>query len=435
MQWLQVNRLDAQQANFEAKLSQLLAWDSVSDQRVQQTVSDIIERVRLQGDTALLQLTNQLDRTPFKSPAELEIGQPQLEQALASISDAERQALELAAQRIRAYHEHQKQDSWRYMEADGTLLGQQITPMDRVGIYVPGGKASYPSSVLMNAIPAKVAGVPEIIMAVPLPNGQVNPLVLAAAAIAGVDRVFAMGGAQAIAALAHGTQMVPKVDKIVGPGNIYVATAKRAVFGICGIDMIAGPSEILVICDGQTDPEWVAMDLFSQAEHDEQAQSILLCPDKDYLDKVEASFKALLPTLERRNIIKASIEQRGALIQVKDMEQAISLANRIAPEHLELSVADPEAMLPHIRHAGAIFMGRHTAEALGDYCAGPNHVLPTSGTARFSSPLGVYDFQKRSSLIMFSAEGASHMGKVASVLARGEGLTAHARSAEYRILD
>jgi histidinol dehydrogenase len=287
----------------------------------------------------------------------------------------------------------------------------------------------------MNAIPAKVAGVPEIIMAVPLPNGQVNPLVLAAAAIAGVDRVFAMGGAQAIAALAHGTQMVPKVDKIVGPGNIYVATAKRAVFGICGIDMIAGPSEILVICDGQTDPEWVAMDLFSQAEHDEQAQSILLCPDKDYLDKVEASFKALLPTMERRNIIKASIEQRGALIQVKDMEQAISLANRIAPEHLELSVADPEAMLPHIRHAGAIFMGRHTAEALGDYCAGPNHVLPTSGTARFSSPLGVYDFQKRSSLIMFSAEGASHMGKVASVLARGEGLTAHARSAEYRILD
>jgi histidinol dehydrogenase len=435
MQWLQVNRLDTQQANFEAKLSQLLAWDSVSDQRVQQTVSDIIERVRLQGDTALLQLTNQLDRTPFKSPAELEIGQPQLEQALASISDAERQALELAAQRIRAYHEHQKQDSWRYMEADGTLLGQQITPMDRVGIYVPGGKASYPSSVLMNAIPAKVAGVPEIIMAVPLPNGQVNPLVLAAAAIAGVDRVFAMGGAQAIAALAHGTQMVPKVDKIVGPGNIYVATAKRAVFGICGIDMIAGPSEILVICDGQTDPEWVAMDLFSQAEHDEQAQSILLCPDKDYLDKVEASFKALLPTMERRNIIKASIEQRGALIQVKDMEQAISLANRIAPEHLELSVADPEAMLPHIRHAGAIFMGRHTAEALGDYCAGPNHVLPTSGTARFSSPLGVYDFQKRSSLIMFSAEGASHMGKVASVLARGEGLTAHARSAEYRILD
>jgi histidinol dehydrogenase len=434
MQWLNVNRLDTQQANFAAKLSQLLAWESVSDQRVQKTVADIIERVKAQGDTALLQFTNQLDRTPFKTTAELEIPQHKLEQALAAISDAERQALEQAAQRIRSYHEHQKQDSWRYVEADGTLLGQQVTAMDRVGIYVPGGKASYPSSVLMNAIPAKVAGVKEIIMTVPLPNGRVNPLVLAAAAIAGVDRVFAIGGAQAIAALAHGTQMVPKVDKIVGPGNVYVATAKRAVFGTCGIDMIAGPSEILVICDGQTDPDWVAMDLFSQAEHDEQAQSILLCPDKAYLDQVEASFKALLPTMERSSIIRTSIEERGALIQVKDMQEAIDLANRIAPEHLELSVEDPEAMLPHIRHAGAIFMGRHTAEALGDYCAGPNHVLPTSGTARFSSPLGVYDFQKRSSLIMFSPEGASEMGKVASVLARGESLTAHARSAEYRIL-
>ncbi len=420
MQWLNVNRLDTQQANFAAQLSQLLAWESVSDQRVQKTVADIIERVKAQGDTALLQFTNQLDRTPFKSTAELEIPQHKLDQALAAISDAERQALERAAQRIRAYHEHQKQDSWRYVEADGTLLGQQVTAMDRVGIYVPGGKASYPSSVLMNAIPAKVAGVKEIIMTVPLPNGHVNPLVLAAAAIAGVDRVFAIGGAQAIAALAHGTQMVPKVDKIVGPGNIYVATAKRAVFGTCGIDMIAGPSEILVICDGQTNPDWVAMDLFSQAEHDEQAQSILLCPDKAYLDQVEASFKALLPSMERSSIIKTSIEQRGALIQVKDMQEAIDLANRIAPEHLELSVEDPESMLPHIRHAGAIFMGRHTAEALGDYCAGPNHVLPTSGTARFSSPLGVYDFQKRSSLIMFSPEGASEMGKVASVLARAK---------------
>ncbi len=435
MQWLNVNRLDTQQANFAAQLSQLLAWESVSDQRVQKTVADIIERVKAQGDTALLQFTNQLDRTPFKSTAELEIPQHKLDQALAAISDAERQALERAAQRIRAYHEHQKQDSWRYVEADGTLLGQQVTAMDRVGMYVPGGKASYPSSVLMNAIPAKVAGVKEIIMTVPLPNGHVNPLVLAAAAIAGVDRVFAIGGAQAIAALAHGTQMVPKVDKIVGPGNIYVATAKRAVFGTCGIDMIAGPSEILVICDGQTNPDWVAMDLFSQAEHDEQAQSILLCPDKAYLDQVEASFKALLPSMERSSIIKTSIEQRGALIQVKDMQEAIDLANRIAPEHLELSVEDPESMLPHIRHAGAIFMGSHTAEALGDPCAGPNHVLPTSGTARFSSPLGVYDFQKRSSLIMFSPEGASEMGKVASVLARGESLTAHARSAEYRILD
>ncbi|CAI8357818.1 MAG: histidinol dehydrogenase [Gammaproteobacteria bacterium] len=435
MQWLKVNRLDTQQANFEAQLSQLLGWESVSDQRVQKTVADIIERVKLQGDTALLQLTNQLDRTPFKTASELEIPQQKLDQALADISHQERDALQTAAARIRAYHQHQRQDSWSYVEADGTLLGQQITAMDRVGIYVPGGKASYPSSVLMNAIPAKVAGVKEIIMTVPLPNGKVNPLVLAAAAIAGVDRVFAIGGAQAIAALAYGTPMVPKVDKIVGPGNIYVATAKRAVFGACGIDMIAGPSEILIICDGHTDPDWVAMDLFSQAEHDEQAQSILLCPDKDYLDQVEASFKALLPTLERSSIIKTSIENRGALIQVANMQEAIDITNRIAPEHLELSVADPEAMLPEIRHAGAIFMGRHTAESLGDYCAGPNHVLPTSGTARFSSPLGVYDFQKRSSLIMFSEQGASEMGKVASVLARGESLTAHARSAEYRILD
>jgi len=435
MQWLKVNRLDTQQANFEAQLSQLLGWESVSDQRVQKTVADIIERVKLQGDTALLQLTNQLDRTPFKTASELEIPQQKLDQALADISHQERDALQTAAARIRAYHQHQRQDSWSYVEADGTLLGQQITAMDRVGIYVPGGKASYPSSVLMNAIPAKVAGVKEIIMTVPLPNGKVNPLVLAAAAIAGVDRVFAIGGAQAIAALAYGTPMVPKVDKIVGPGNIYVATAKRAGFGACGIDMIAGPSEILIICDGHTDPYWVAMDLFSQAEHDEQAQSILLCPDKDYLDQVEASFKALLPTLERSSIIKTSIENRGALIQVANMQEAIDITNRIAPEHLELSVADPEAMLPEIRHAGAIFMGRHTAESLGDYCAGPNHVLPTSGTARFSSPLGVYDFQKRSSLIMFSEQGASEMGKVASVLARGESLTAHARSAEYRILD
>ncbi|MDC9719938.1 MAG: histidinol dehydrogenase [Gammaproteobacteria bacterium] len=435
MQRLKVNRLDTQQVNFKAKLSALLAWESVSDQRVQQTVADIIERVRVQGDTALLQFTNQLDRTPFKTTAELEIPHQKLIQALADISNEERKALEQAADRIRSYHQHQKQDSWRYTEADGTLLGQQVTAMDRVGIYVPGGKASYPSSVLMNAIPAKVAGVKEIIMTVPLPNGKVNPLVLAAAAIAGVDRVFAIGGAQAIAALAHGTQMVPKVDKIVGPGNIYVATAKRAVFGICGIDMIAGPSEILVICDGQTNPDWVAMDLFSQAEHDEQAQSILLCPDKNYLDQVEESFKALLPTMERGSIIKTSLEERGALILVENMQEAINIVNRIAPEHLELSVADPEAMLPKIRHAGAIFMGRHTAEALGDYCAGPNHVLPTSGTARFSSPLGVYDFQKRSSVIMFSQQGASDMGKIASVLARGEGLTAHARSAEYRVLD
>ena len=321
------------------------------------------------------------------------------------------------------------------VEADGTHLGQQVTPMDRVGIYVPGGKAAYPSSVLMNALPAKVAGVNEIIMVVPTPDGVVNELVLAAAALAGVDRVFTIGGAQAVAALAYGTETVPKVDKIVGPGNIYVATAKRAVFGAVGIDMIAGPSEILVICDGKTNPDWIAMDLFSQAEHDEDAQSILLCPDEQYLNEVQASIDKLLPTMERQAIIKASLETRAALILVADLEDAAHISNRIAPEHLELSVEDPEALLPSIRHAGAIFMGRYTAEALGDYCAGPNHVLPTSGTARFSSPLGVYDFQKRSSLIMFSPEGASEMGKVASILARGESLTAHARSAEFRILD
>lgn len=435
MKFLKVNRLNTATTSFDADLNELLGWESVSDTRVQSTVADIIERIKVQGDTALLQLTNQLDRTPFKTAAELEIPQQKLEEALGIISQKERDALQTAADRIRAYHQYQVQDSWRYEEPDGTVLGQQITPMDRIGIYVPGGKASYPSSVLMNAIPAKVAGVKEIVMTVPLPNGKVNPLVLAAAAIAGVDRVFAIGGAQAVAALAHGTAMVPKVDKIVGPGNIYVATAKRAVFGTCGIDMIAGPSEILVICDGLTDPDWIAMDLFSQAEHDEQAQSILLCPDKEYLDKVEASFKALLPTMERNSIIQTSIERRGALIQVADLDEAVEISNRIAPEHLELSVADPEAMLPNIRHAGAIFMGRHTAESLGDYCAGPNHVLPTSGTARFSSPLGVYDFQKRSSIIMFSEQGASDMGKVASVLARGESLTAHARSAEYRIKD
>ncbi len=432
---LKVNRLDASSIDFNTRMDALLAWESVSDPRVQQTVNDIIERIKQQGDTALLQLTKQLDRANFKSVANLEVPKQKLQEALDGLSDEKRDALLIAAERVRQYHEKQKQDSWRYMEADGTLLGQKVTPMDRVGIYVPGGKASYPSSVLMNAIPAKVAGVGEVVMSVPMPNGQVNPLVLAAAAVAGVDRVFAIGGAQAIAAMAYGTALVPKVDKIVGPGNIYVATAKRAVFGVCGIDMIAGPSEILVVCDGKTDPDWVAMDLFSQAEHDEQAQSILLCPDEGYLDEVEAALQRLLPTIDRQEIAQTSLQNRGALIKVKDMEQAVEIANRIAPEHLELSVEDPEAMLPKIRHAGAIFMGRHTAEALGDYCAGPNHVLPTSGTARFSSPLGVYDFQKRSSLIMFSPEGASEMGKVASVLARGEGLDAHARSAEYRILE
>ena len=432
---LQVKRLDASSIDFNSRIDSLLAWESVSDPRVQQTVNDIIERIKQQGDTALLQLTKQLDRANFKTVANLEVSQDKLQAALENLGAEQRDALMVAAERIRTYHEKQKQDSWRYMEADGTLLGQQVTPMDRVGIYVPGGKASYPSSVLMNAIPAKVAGVREVVMAVPMPNGQVNPLVLAAAAVAGVDRVFAIGGAQAVAAMAYGTQLVPKVDKIVGPGNIYVATAKRAVFGVCGIDMIAGPSEILILCDGQTDPDWIAMDLFSQAEHDEQAQSILLCDDEDYLDQVEASLKRLLPTLGREDIAEVSMQNRGALVKVANMDEALEITNRIAPEHLELSVADPEALLPKIRHAGAIFMGRHTAEVLGDYCAGPNHVLPTSGTARFSSPLGVYDFQKRSSLIMFSPEGASKMGKVASVLARGEGLDAHARSAEYRILE
>ncbi|PSL14607.1 histidinol dehydrogenase [Marinobacterium halophilum] len=432
---ISIRRLDTAQADFDQQLEALLAWESVSDGKVNEIVNEVIARVRAEGDTALVEYTNRFDRTSASSMQDLELGQARLQQALNGLPADQRAALEKAAERVRAYHERQKGESWQYTEADGTMLGQQITPMDRVGIYVPGGKAAYPSSVLMNALPAHVAGVKEIIMVVPTPEGVLNELVLAAAALAGVDRVFTLGGAQAVAALAYGTQTVPRVDKIVGPGNIFVATAKRAVFGTVGIDMIAGPSEILVLCDGLTDPDWVAMDLFSQAEHDEDAQSILLCPDADYIDQVEASINKLLPTMERREIIEISLQNRAALIKVADMEQGTALSNRIAPEHLELSVADPEAMLPQIHHAGAIFMGRYTAEALGDYCAGPNHVLPTSGTARFSSPLGVYDFQKRSSLIMFSADGASEMGKVASVLARGESLTAHARSAEYRIKD
>ena len=430
---ISVQRLDAAQSDFDQQLSRLLAWESVSDDKVNTIVNEVIGRVRTEGDAALVEYTNRFDRTNARSMQDLELGQARLQQALDGLPAEQRAALEKAADRVRGYHERQKGESWQYTEADGTMLGQQITPMDRVGIYVPGGKAAYPSSVLMNALPAHVAGVREIIMVVPTPEGVLNELVLAAAALAGVDRVFTLGGAQAVAALAYGTETVPRVDKIVGPGNIFVATAKRAVFGAVGIDMIAGPSEILVVCDGKTDPDWVAMDLFSQAEHDEDAQSILICPDADYLDQVEASINKLLPTMERREIIEISLQNRAALIKVADMEQAAELSNRIAPEHLELSVEDPVALLPQIRHAGAIFMGRFTAEALGDYCAGPNHVLPTSGTARFSSPLGVYDFQKRSSLIMFSADGASEMGKVASVLARGESLTAHARSAEYRI--
>jgi len=428
-----IKRLNTEQTDFDQQLAQLLAWESVSDDRVNTIVNEIIDRLKAEGDAALVEYTNRFDRTSARSMQDLELGQERLQQALDGLPAEQRTALETAAARVRSYHEHQKGESWRYTEADGTMLGQQITPLDRVGIYVPGGKAAYPSSVLMNALPAHVAGVKEIIMVVPTPDGVLNELVLAAAALAGVNRVFTIGGAQAVAALAYGTESVPRVDKIVGPGNIFVATAKRAVFGAVGIDMIAGPSEILVVCDGQTDPDWVAMDLFSQAEHDEDAQSILICPDADYLNRVEASINKLLPDMERKDIIATSLQNRAALIKVADLDQAAEISNRIAPEHLELSVADPEALLPKIRHAGAIFMGRYTAEALGDYCAGPNHVLPTSGTARFSSPLGVYDFQKRSSLIMFSADGASEMGRVASVLARGESLTAHARSAEYRI--
>lgn len=428
-----ITRLDASDNDFNQRLDQLLAWESVSDNRVAAVVDDILQQVKTRGDAAVLEFTNKFDRRTANSIADLEITQTQLHNALTQITAEQRAALEIAAERIRQYHQHQLQSSWRYTEADGTVLGQQISAMERVGLYVPGGKASYPSSVLMNAIPAKVAGVDQLTMVVPAPDGEISPMVLAAAAIAGVDRVITIGGAQAVAALAFGTETITKVDKIVGPGNIYVATAKRAVFGQVAIDMIAGPSEILVICDGLTAPDWIAMDLFSQAEHDEQAQAILLCPDADYLNKVEAAIARLLPTLARKDIASVSLKNRGALIKVADIQQAITVSNRIAPEHLELSVADPEALLPQIRHAGAIFMGRHTPEALGDYCAGPNHVLPTSGTARFSSPLGVYDFQKRSSIIMCSPAGASVLSKTASVLARGEQLEAHARSAEYRI--
>lgn len=428
-----INRLNAFDADFEQRLGELLAWDSVSDDAVVAIVNEVIHAVKTKGDRALQEYTHRFDRLQVNSMAALEISAEQLAESLQQISPEQRQALQSAADRIRRYHEHQKQVSWSYQEADGTVLGQQITALEKVGVYVPGGKAAYPSTVLMDVIPAKVAGVDEIIMTSPTPHGQINHIVLAAAAIAGVDRVFAIGGAQAIAALAYGTESIPRVDKIVGPGNIYVATAKRQVFGQVGLDMIAGPSEILVICDGNTDPDWVAMDLFSQAEHDEDAQSILVSPDAGFLDQVEMSINRLWPTLERREIVAASLNRRGALIQVDDLAQAVAVCNRIAPEHLEISVDDPEALLPLIRHAGAIFMGRYTSEALGDYCAGPNHVLPTSGTVRFSSPLGVYDFQKRSSIIHCSAEGASKLGKIASVLARGESLTAHARSAEYRI--
>ena len=430
---LQIRQLNTQDATFWSQLENLLAWDAVADERVITTVREILAAVRMHGDSAVVDYTNRFDRMQAASMSDLEIPAARLKEALAKIPTDQRSALELAAQRLRLYADHQRMESWQYTEEDGTVLGQQVTPLDRVGLYVPGGKAAYPSSVLMNAIPAKVAGVPELIMVVPTPGGELNELVLAAAAIAGVDRVFGIGGAQAVAALAYGTETIPQVDKIVGPGNIYVATAKGMVFGSVGIDMIAGPSEILVVCDGQTEPDWIAMDLFSQAEHDEDAQPILVTPSAEFIEQVRNSIERLLPTMERKTIIEASLTQRAAFIQVKNLDEAVEVANFIAPEHLELSVANPEALAKKIKHAGAIFMGRHTAEAVGDYCAGPNHVLPTSRTARFSSPLGVYDFQKRSSLIMCSPDGASELGKTASVLARGEGLTAHACSAEYRI--
>ena len=428
-----IARLSTQQADFQEKLSKLLAWESVSSTDIAQTVDDIIANIRQNGDQALIDYTNKFDGMDVSDISALTVDQSALKKAFDSLAEKEKTALQSAADRVRDYHQKQKQDTWTYTEDNGTLLGQKITPLDRVGLYVPGGKAAYPSSVLMNAIPAKVAGVGELIMVVPTPKGVTNPLVLAAAHIAGVNTVFTVGGAQAVAALAYGTQTIPKVDKIVGPGNIYVATAKRAVFGQVGIDMIAGPSEILIICDSKTDPDWIAMDLFSQAEHDEDAQSILLCPDADFIKQVESSITKLLPTMDRKDIIATALKDRGALIQTKDMDEAIAISNQIAPEHLELSVEDPQSMLDDIKHAGAIFMGRNTCEAIGDYCAGPNHVLPTSGTARFSSPLGVYDFQKKSSLIMVSDEGANILGEIAATLADGEGLQAHAQSARYRI--
>ena len=434
MSTLLIKRFSTSDVDFLPILDKLIAWNTVSDADVEQRVAKIIYQVRTVGDDALIDYSNQFDRRSVESMDELCIESSQLDAALESIDAETRTALETAAKRIGDYHQHQTQDSWQYKEADGTVLGQRVTPLERVGLYVPGGKASYPSSVLMSCIPARIAGVKEVIMAVPAPDGELNPIVLAAAAIAGVDKVITVGGAQAIAAMAYGTQSIPKVDKIVGPGNIYVATAKRMVFGAVGLDMVAGPTEILIICDGKTDPDWIAMDLFSQAEHDENAQSILLSWDRAHLDAVYQSIAKLLPDMERKEIITQSLANRGALIEVADKEEAIMVSNRIAPEHLELSVDEPESWLADIRHAGAIFMGRHTAEALGDYSAGPSHVLPTSATARFSSPLSVYDFQKRSSLIYCSPKGASELGKIASVLGRGEDLTAHAKSAEYRII-
>ncbi|MGS1008058.1 histidinol dehydrogenase [Achromobacter anxifer] len=428
-----INRLDSRDPGFKSALSTLLAFEATEDESIDRAAAGILADVRARGDAALVEYTQRFDRMPGASAQTLEIPKADWQAALAALPAAQRNALEAAADRVRSYHERQRAETWTYTDADGTMLGQQVTPLDRVGLYVPGGKAAYPSSVLMNAIPAKVAGVQELIMVTPTPDGVRNPIVLAAAAIAGVDRVFAIGGAQAVGALAYGTATVPAVDKIVGPGNAYVAAAKRRVFGVVGIDMIAGPSEILVICDGNTPADWIAMDLFSQAEHDELAQSILLCPDAAFIEEVQASIERLLPTMPRADILRVSLANRGALILVRDLEEACQIANDIAPEHLEISTENPEKWTAQIRHAGAIFMGRFSSESLGDYCAGPNHVLPTSRTARFSSPLGVYDFQKRSSLIQVSHQGAQKLGRIAAELALGEGLQAHAASAQYRI--
>jgi histidinol dehydrogenase len=429
-------RLNTTDANFEAAFQQRLHWSADADAAIESRVADILADVQKRGDAAVLEYTQRFDGLSAQSMQQLVLTQDELKAAFDGLPVVQKEALQAAAKRVRNYHEAQKKasgESWSYHDEDGTLLGQKVTPLDRVGIYVPGGKAAYPSSVLMNAIPAHVAGVQEIIMVVPTPQGVKNPLVLAAAYVAGVSRAFTIGGAQAVAALAYGTDTVPKVDKITGPGNAYVASAKKRVFGTVGIDMIAGPSEILVLADGSTPPEWVAMDLFSQAEHDELAQSILLCPDAAYIDKVQAAIDQLLPTLPRAQIIAKSLNDRGALIQTRSMEEACAISNRIAPEHLEVSSANPHAWEPLLKHAGAIFLGAYTSESLGDYCAGPNHVLPTSGTARFSSPLGVYDFQKRSSLIEVSEKGAQSLGKIAAELAYGEGLQAHARAAELRL--
>lgn len=428
-----ITRLDSRAPDFQRRLDALLAWEPLQDGAIERTVAEILREVRRRGDEALLEYTRRFDRVEVADAAALELPRAELQAALDSLGGAERDALQAAAARIRAYHSHQLAKSWSYVEADGTRLGQQVTPLDRVGLYVPGGKAAYPSSVLMNALPARVAGVGELVMVVPTPDGVRNPLVLAAACIAGIDRVFTIGGAQAIAALAYGTATVPAVDKIVGPGNAWVAEAKRRVFGTVGIDMIAGPSEILVLCDGTTDPDWVAMDLFSQAEHDEMAQAVLLTPDAAFADRVAASIARLLPTMQRRDVIARSLADRGALVVVRSMEEGCEIANRIAPEHLEISAADAPVWAASIRHAGALFLGPFTSESIGDYCAGPNHVLPTMRTARFSSPLGVYDFQKRTSIIEVSAAGARTLGRIAATLARGEGLEAHARSAEMRL--